>query len=705
MAWLVVLFVSMLQADLATIVCHVTALGIPVSEADIVIGGKTYRTAATGEVRVPVESGSVDINVVKEGFVTVTTRVTAAAGQVQVVDIELQPQPTVEEQITVSATRTGKRLNDQPMRVEVLDKEDLEEEQAQTPGDVVMVLSEKAGIRVQTTAPGLGAATIRIQGLRGRYTRVLSDGLPLFGEDVQGLGLLQVPPADLGQIEVIKGVASALYGAGALAGVIDLISRRPEAKPNRHALVNRSTQGATDAVLFTGDSFNDRWSGTLLVGGHWQQQHDVDGDGWADVAGYSRGIARPRVFWDDKKGDSVFATAGVMWEQRTGGTLSSAMLPTTGAPFVEALQTTRWDAGVVGQTLVSGRYVLTARGSVTHQYHDHLFGDVREIDRDDTLFGEIALRGTAGLHTWVVGGAFERHTFDPQDVPRFAYQYRVPAVFAQDDVAARPWLNISASARVDVHNMFGTFVSPRVSGLVRNGGWSVRASIGTGFFAPTPVTEETQAAGLTRLIIPIPLEPERGRSASVDLTRAVGPLSVTASAFDSTIRDPVVLDRDHYALRNLGVATTNVGGELLAAWHQEPFSLTTTYTYVHSNEGVGAGRGDVPLTPRHSVGVFGSWDEDEWGRVTIEWFYTGRQRLEDNPYRNQSEPYRLFGVLVERRLRHLNLFINGENLGNVRQTRWDPLIRPTPAADGQWTVDAWAPLNGRVINGGVRVAF
>ena len=207
------------------------------------------------------------------------------------------------------------------------------------------------------------------------------------------------------------------------------------------------------------------------------------------------------------------------------------------------------------------------------------------------------------------------------------------------------------------------------------------------------------------MIIPIPLEPERGRSASVDLTRAVGPLSVTASAFDSTIRDPVVLDRDHYALRNLGVATTNVGGELLAAWHQEPFSLTTTYTYVHSNEGVGAGRGDVPLTPRHSVGVFGSWDEDEWGRVTIEWFYTGRQRLEDNPYRNQSEPYRLFGVLVERRLRHLNLFINGENLGNVRQTRWDPLIRPTPAADGQWTVDAWAPLNGRVINGGVRVAF
>jgi iron complex outermembrane receptor protein len=53
----------------------------------------------------------------------------------------------------------------------------------------------------------------------------------------------------------------------------------------------------------------------------------------------------------------------------------------------------------------------------------------------------------------------------------------------------------------------------------------------------------------------------------------------------------------------------------------------------------------------------------------------------------------------------VRLFLNAENLGGVRQTRWDPLLRPTPAADGRWTVDAWAPLDGRVINGGVRVAF
>jgi iron complex outermembrane receptor protein len=51
------------------------------------------------------------------------------------------------------------------------------------------------------------------------------------------------------------------------------------------------------------------------------------------------------------------------------------------------------------------------------------------------------------------------------------------------------------------------------------------------------------------------------------------------------------------------------------------------------------------------------------------------------------------------------LFLNAENLTNVRQTRWDSMLRPAPGPDGRWTVDAWAPLDGRAFNGGVRVQF
>ena len=93
------------------------------------------------------------------------------------------------------------------------------------------------------------------------------------------------------------------------------------------------------------------------------------------------------------------------------------------------------------------------------------------------------------------------------------------------------------------------------------------------------------------------------------------------------------------------------------------------------------------------------------GRVGVEWYFTGEQRLEDNPYRLVSEPYMILGLLAEWQFGRIRLFVNGENLTGVRQTRWDPLIRPARAADGRWTVDAWAPLEGRNINGGLRLRF
>lgn len=131
----------------------------------------------------------------------------------------VKPEPV--QQVTVYAARTEGRLEDQPTRVELLDQEEVDEKTMMTPGNIVMTLNETSGIRVQTTSPSLGSSTVRIQGMKGRYTRFLADGLPLFGQQGAGLGLLQIPPVDLGRVEIIKGVASALYGAGAMGGVVN----------------------------------------------------------------------------------------------------------------------------------------------------------------------------------------------------------------------------------------------------------------------------------------------------------------------------------------------------------------------------------------------------------------------------------------------------------------------------------------------------
>jgi iron complex outermembrane receptor protein len=202
------------------------------------------------------------------------------------------------------------------------------------------------------------------------------------------------------------------------------------------------------------------------------------------------------------------------------------------------------------------------------------------------------------------------------------------------------------------------------------------------------------------------LDAEQSRNVSFDLTRTTGPLSYTVTLFASRISDPIDVARDDgFVLTNAPEPTLNVGGEFLATLRQAPFALTANYAYVRSREYDAGALMEAPLTPRHSAGLVGIWEREGVARIGVEWYFTGAQRLETNPFRARSRPYQLFGVMAERQLGRVRLFINGENLTSVRQTRWDALLRPSQAPDGRWTVDGWAPLEGRNINAGIRLRF
>ena len=83
--------------------------------------------------------------------------------------------------------------------------------------------------------------------------------------------------------------------------------------------------------------------------------------------------------------------------------------------------------------------------------------------------------------------------------------------------------------------------------------------------------------------------------------------------------------------------------------------------------------------------------------------------LEQNPYRAVSRPYVVVGLLGERafatRAGVVRAFVNLENLGGVRQTKFDPLRLPVRGAGGRWATDAWTELTGFTTNAGIRVAF
>jgi iron complex outermembrane receptor protein len=303
-------------------------------------------------------------------------------------------------------------------------------------------------------------------------------------------------------------------------------------------------------------------------------------------------------------------------------------------------------------------------------------------------------------------------------------------VFVQTDVDPAQWLAISGSARLDMHSEYGTSFSPRVSVLVRGPadsrlqGWNSRLSVGTGTFAPIPFTEETEVSGLSVLSSFDGIRRERAISGSFDVSgamhSALGQFEVTASLFASRLRDGVMSrprsdtitsGAGRLDLLNAPVDARAGGFEILGRVVRNSLRVTATFAHLRSSEWnpevAQTARRQTALVPRNTAGIVASLEGEERFRIGLEVYYTGQQVLHDNPYRTRSPSYVIVGVLGERWVSTpaglARIFINFENLGNVRQTRYDPLLLPSRGVGGRWTTDAWTELSGFTVNGGVRL--
>ncbi|HEV7715780.1 MAG TPA: TonB-dependent receptor, partial [Steroidobacteraceae bacterium] len=511
-----------------------------------------------------------------------------------------------DQSVVITATRSRQLVQDEPMRVEVVPDEEIEENLTVAPGNLTNLLNELAGVRIQSAAPGLGGTSLQLRGLPGRHSQILSDGLPLSGAQSDAFSLLQTTPLDLGRVEVIKGVASALYGGSALAGVLNLVSRVPA--DESEMLINQTSTGGTDLVGFTSGPQAQTFGYTVTGSAHYQSREDTDRDGWADLPGYKRVTLRPRLFWNGGDDRTVFATVGIMGEDREGGTLTGRTLP-DGSTFPEALHTRRLDAGAVGRFGLSDGRVLSARWSANVTDHDQTFGPYRVNDTVASVFGESSLEGEAGAHKWTVGAALQYERLHTADVAGVSYDYTVPALFAQDEYAPTRWLSLAASARVDAHSDYGTFFSPRLSALIRSGRqWSLRASVGTGFAAPTPLIDDVQARSLGALDPLHDLGAERASSASLDAKWASKPWDVNVSVFSSEIRHPLtVLAADQpnrLELINAPGPLRARGAEMLIGYSSGPLHVLANSTWLEvtedgvSDAGVLLGRRSADLIPR-----------------------------------------------------------------------------------------------------------
>jgi outer membrane receptor for ferrienterochelin and colicins len=713
------------QAPTARVTVHVEAEALPLVRAQVTVGSRSAITNAAGVAPMVLPMGEQLVRVRHIGFRPDSLRITVTPGRDTTISFVLEPAAEELEQMFVTSTRGVKRLEDEPTRIEVLGGDDVAEKTEMRPQDLKGFLTEMAGVRMQTTSAATGAAGVRLQGLRPRYSLILADGLPLYGNGGIGLDLLQMPPADLRQIEVVKGPASALYGPSALAGTINLVSKRPGDESD--LLVHGTSEAGANAFGWISKKTSDRFGYTGVVGAHTQAARDGDADGWSELPKVRRVELRPRLFFDTPAGGSALLTLGGTFEDREGGFNTGRAAP-DGSAYVETADTRRGDVGLTASRVVGAAGVLQFRGSLNVSGVERTFAtDSETVDRH-TGFAEVSYSLTKASHEILVGGTVEEDAAKASGIigavsaarsTAFDYTFRAPAVFVQDAWKATDYLALTGSARLDAHSAYGTWLSPRLSALITPvEDWSLRLSATRGIYAPTPFVEEADPIGvrhvmfncgaLTAIYCP---SAEHADYGSADLHGTVGPVEVNATVFGSIIAHPVITQATgdgRYTLVNAAHRAMSRGFELFGVYDLEPLFITALYSFTDAREPLDANvtiEAAAPYAPRHAGGVDITWEDAERGTwIAVESFFTSRQRLVDDPYLPASEPYTLTGILVSQRVGRFKLFANVENLMNVRQTSEAPLVLPSRASDGRWTVAPWGPLEGRIFSVGLRIS-
>jgi outer membrane receptor for ferrienterochelin and colicins len=670
---------------------------------------RSAMTDANGRARLVLPAGRRSLAVTRIGFVPkrMVVLVVADSTVPVTIDVAMEDKMAEMDEVTVSATRTERLAGQTPLRVEVLDEMEVDENTLMAPSGITMLLNETPGLRVQHVSPTLGTGSVRILGLSGQYTAMLADGLPLYGGAASALGPLDISPVDLRRVELIKGAASSLYGGQALGGVINLISKVPTGQSE--LLLNRRTMGVTDAATWLSRRLSGRSGVSLLASGTIQDAADVDHDGWSDQSRARRWALRPRYSFNDTGGRSLFVTAGYGYDDRQGGTLGSALAP-DGSPFREGLTGTRADAGLTLRLPRSDSGHVAVRLALSSNGRERVFGaGPIERDRISTGFAEVTRVTRTQRGAMVLGAAVQGDAYHNRLNAAFDHDWVTPGVFVTGDREIGP-VTVSASVRGDHHSEDGLMLTERLALLIRPAeGWSVRASGGTGFAPPASMTEEVEAIGL-RAIQPGVLGAEGSVGGMLDVNGHVLGAELLLTGYVSSIDGAIQLvdlgdPSRSGALRNAAGLTRVGGAEGAAIWRfggDNKFLLTYGYSRGTRPDAETGEREPMPLLNRHRVGGDLMLEKPGVYRVGIEGIYYGRQVLDDNPYRSESKPYLYAMAIAMRQVGPMEIVANFENLLDVRMTAHQPLVRPSPAVGGRWTTDVWAPLEGFMANVAVR---
>ncbi len=668
-------------------------------------------TDPTGKVELTnVPAGEHEIEIFSPGYETVELKLTFPLADTSERTVLMKVNFEAGE-VTVSSTRTGREIEAEPTRVEAIDEEEIDEKISMAPANVSMVVSESTGVQVQQTSATSNTQRVRIQGLDGRYTQILKDGFPAFGGFSGSLSLLDIPPLDLKQVEIIKGPNAPLYGAGAIAGVINFVSKTPEERPVTTLIFNQTSALGTDVSGFNSRKFM-KFGYTLLGSANYQRAYDVNDDDFTELPQTRSFALQPRAFF---YADDTTVTIGnsFSYQKRQGGDLTAIRNGASGIHrYIEDNRSVRNVTTFGLDTAFGDGSRFAMRQSVAFFSRDLVIPGFAFRGDQVNSYTDLAYFRNVGKNSLVFGANV---VYDPfrEDRPALALfdrseTHKTVGAYVQDTVDLSSKAAIEAGFRVDHVHRYGTFALPRISFLYRfNEKFTSRIGYGLGYKTPSVFTEDAEEL-LFRDVIGIgnTLKAELSQGGTFDLnysgslTEKLG-FSINQLFYYTQVTDPLVLEPAAggvYRFRNSASPVITKGFETNAKFTYDIAKLFIGYTYTNAKGGYLTGDRRLPLIARSKINSSLVFEKAESFKGGLEGYYSSPQTLDD---RSRTRSLFEVGLFAEKIFEKFSLFINAENLTDVRQSRYGPVILGSHS-DPTFS-QVYTHLEGRLFNGGIKI--
>ncbi|MEM9720232.1 MAG: TonB-dependent receptor [Bacteroidota bacterium] len=616
------------------------------------------------------------------------------------------------EEVIVTATRSSRTVEEIPTRVEFLGSEELAEKAVMNSTNIAMLLRESTGIQMQLTSASSANQSIRIQGLDGRYTQILKDGFPLFGGFAGGLSIMQIPPIDLKQVEVIKGSSSTLYGGGAIAGLVNLVTKKPvEEAPELSLMVNQTSASGTTLNGFYAQRFG-KTGLSVFASGNRQEPYDPNDDGFSDIPKVRSFTLTPRFFWYPDEQTTLWVGVNTTVEDRIGGDLLVIDdKPDEEHVFSEQNLSRRISSQVAFDRTFSNSSQLRFRNSVAFFDREITIPEYQFEGDQVASFSEISYTTDNASTQWIVGANVFTDRFEESPLNTTSlrdYQHTTMGAFVQNTWNSSEALTLESGLRTDYNSNFGAFVLPRVSLLFKlNPQLSGRLGGGLGYKLPTIFTEEAEALTFQG-ILPVDqntTEAETSAGGNFDLNyqTVIGgklTLSLNQLFFYTRLNNALVLREgtiaDNFSFENADGTIDSRGFESNIKLTYGDFKLFLQYAFIDARLNYDNINNQKPLTPKHNAGAVLVFEQHGKWRIGLESYYTGSQFRSDY---TETRDFWIVGLMGLRQFKHFSLFLNLENFIDSRQSRYQDIVLPpfsTPTF-----AELWAPTDGFVVNGGI----